>query len=70
MVNHILIFQAGQKKTTAVNPKNYDGRCFQFAATITLNHEKTDPEKVSDIIPVRNNSNLERISYPSKIKDW
>ena len=27
-------------KKAAINPKNNDGKCFQYATTVALNHEK------------------------------
>ena len=33
------------------NPKNEDGKCFQYALTVALNHEqiKNNPERISKI---------------------
>ena len=36
---HTLILWTGKKKAT-VNPKNDDGKYFQYATTIALNHDK------------------------------
>ena len=60
-----------KKKKTNINPKNDDDRCFWYAATYALNHEKIEshPERDSNIKPFINNCNWEGIHYPSKIKD-
>ena len=46
-------------KKATINPKNNDYRCFQYAATITLNHEKVNsyPKRASNIRPYINNYN-------------
>ena len=40
-----------KKKKAAINPKNKDDKCFQYAATVALNHEesKWNTERVSNI---------------------
>ena len=61
-----------KKKKAAINPKNKDNKCFQYAATVVLNYEeiKWNPERVSNIKPFVNKDNWEEMSYPSKIDDW
>ena len=51
-----------KKKKATINPKNKDDKCFQYAATIALNHEKTklNPERVSNIKPFINKYNWEK----------
>ena len=29
-----------KKKKATINPKNTDGKCFQYAATVAINYEK------------------------------
>ena len=45
-----------KKKKATINPKNKDDKCFQYAATVALNYEKTklNPERVSNIKPFIN----------------
>ena len=40
-----------KNKKTAINPKNNDDKCFQYAITVSLNHEQTKshPERISNI---------------------
>ena len=61
-----------KKKKAAINKKNEDDKCFQFAATVALNYDeiKSNPERVSNIIPYIKKYNLEGINQPSKIGDW
>ena len=39
-------------KKSTINPKNNDYKCFQYAVTVALNHDKinNDPQQVSKII--------------------
>ena len=59
-----------KKKKATIIPKNDDDRCFQYVATITLNHEKIEShsEWVSNIKPLinnNNNNNWEGMNHPS-----
>ena len=40
-----------KNKKTTINPKNNDGKCFQYALTVALNYEqiKNHPERISKI---------------------
>ena len=40
-------------KKSAINPKNNDYKCFQYAVTVALNRDKIkkDPQRVSKIKP-------------------
>ena len=42
-----------KNKEATINPKNNDGKCFQHALTVALNHEqfKNNPERISKIKP-------------------
>ena len=66
-----------EKEKSRKKPKNDDNdenddRCFQHAAKIVLNHEKTElhPEGDSNIKQSIDNYNWKRINYPSKIEHW
>ena len=61
-----------KKKKPAINPKNTDDKCFQYAVTVALNFEEIEshPERVSNIKPFINKSNWEGTNCPSKIDDW
>ena len=59
------------KKT--INPINTkDNRCFQYAVTVTLNHEETkkDLPKITKIKPFISKYNSEGINFPPEIDDW
>ena len=60
------------KKKAIINPKNKDDKCFQFAATVALNHEEItkEPQKISKIKPLINKYNWNGIKYPLKADDW
>ena len=40
-----------KKKKTTINPKNEDGKCFQYAVTVALNYGEIEshPERVSKL---------------------
>ena len=42
-----------KNKKTTINPKNDDKKCFQYALTVTLNHEqiKKDLQRISKVKP-------------------
>ena len=77
MAYHIKILLV-RKKTTktkqkaTINPVNDDNQCFQYAATITLNHEKIGkhPDRISTIKPFIDKYNWEGINYTSEKDDW
>ena len=60
------------KKGKRINPKNEYDKCFQYAATVSINHKeiKRDPQRISQIKPFRNKYNWNEIRYPSGIDDW
>ena len=45
-----------KNKKAAINPKNKDGKCFQYAVTIVLNYDRIEnhPERVSKVKPFVN----------------
>ena len=55
-----------------INPKNKDDKCFQYAVTVALNHDKInkDLQRVSKIKPFINQYNWNDIAIPSTGKDW
>ena len=55
-----------------LNPKNEDHKCFQYAATVALNHEETkrDPQRISKVKTFINKYNWNGRKYASKIDDW
>ena len=62
-----------KNKNATINPKNKkDDKCFQYALTVALNHEKIKdhPERISKIKPFINQCNWDDINFPSTGKDW
>ena len=57
---------------TTINPKNNDDKCFQYAITVSLNHEqiKSHPERISNIKPFIDQYNWKEIDFPSHKKGW
>ena len=61
-----------KNKKATINPKNNDGKCFQYAVTIALNHKsfKNNPKRISKIKPFTDKYNRKETIFPSHIKDW
>ena len=61
-----------KNKKSTINPKNKDYKCFQYAVTVALNHDKinNDPQRVSKIKPFIGQYNWNSIDFPSTSKDW
>ena len=59
-----------KNKKVAVNPKNNDGKCFQNAVAVALNHEqiKSHLERISNIKPFIDQHDWKEIDYPSNKK--
>ena len=59
-------------KKSTINPKNNDYKCFQYAVTVALNHDKINnhPQIVSKIKPFIDQYNWNDIDFPSTSKDW
>ena len=59
-------------KKSTINPKNNDYKCFQYAVTVALNHDKVnkDLQRVSKIKPFINQYNWKDVDFPSTGKDW
>ena len=61
-----------KNKKSTINPKNNDNKCFQYAITLALNHDKIDRKSqiISKIKPFIENYNWKDIDFPSRRKDW
>ena len=61
-----------KNKKATINPQNKDNKCFKYAITIALNHERTkkDPQRISKIKPFIDNYNWKDKEFPSHSKDW
>ena len=61
-----------KNKKSTINPKNNDYKCFQYAVTVSLNHDQInrDPQRVSKIKPFIDQYNWNDIDFPSTGKDW
>ena len=59
-------------KRSTINPKNNDGKCFQYAVILALNFDKikNNPQRVSKIKPFIEKYNWEDIDFSSASKDW
>ena len=59
-------------KKPIINPKNNDYKCFQYAVTLALNHDKIDrnPQRISKIRPFIDQDNWKDIDYSATSKDW
>ena len=58
-------------KKCTINQKNTDNKCFQYATTLALNHDKInrDPQRISKIKPFSDNYNWNDINFPAATKD-
>ena len=61
-----------KNKKATINPKNNDDKCFQYALTVALIHEriKSCPEGISNIKPFTDQYNWKEIDFPSHKKVW
>ena len=61
-----------KNKKATINPKNNDGKCFQYAIIVALNYEQIEnhPERISKIKPFIDQYDWKEISFPSHKKDW
>ena len=59
-------------KGSIINPKNSDYKCFQYAITVALNHDKInrEPQRISKIKSFIEQCNCKDIDFPSTSKDW
>ena len=61
-----------KNKKATINPKNNDGKCFQYALTVALNYERIgkDPQRIANIKPFIDQYSWKEIDFPSDKKDW
>ena len=61
-----------KNKKATINPKNNDGKYFQYAVTVALNYEKIkkDAQKISNFKTFIDQYNWKDIDFPSHSKDW
>ena len=61
-----------KNKKSAINPKNNDDKCFEYAVTLALNLNRIDnhPERISKIKPFIEQYNWKDIDFPAMNKDW
>ena len=61
-----------KNKKTAINPINKKDKCFQYAITVTLNHEEIGKhfERITKIDIFIDKYNLEGKNHPSEKDDW
>ena len=59
-------------KKSTINPKNNDDKCFQYAVTLALNHDKIhrNLQTISKIRPFIDQYNWKDIDFPATSKDW
>ena len=59
-------------KKSIINAKNNDHKCFQYAVTLALNHDKINrnPQRISKIRPFIDQCNWQDIDFPATSKDW
>ena len=59
-------------KKSAINPKNNDDKCFQYAVTLALNHDKIvrNLQRISKIKPFIDQYNWKDIDFTATSKDW
>ena len=60
-------------KRAAINPKyKEDNKCFQYAITVALNHEKIfkNLQRISKIKPFISQYEWKGIDFPSHSEDW
>ena len=61
-----------KNKLSTINPNNNNYKCFQYAVTVALNHDKInkDPQRLSKIKPFIDQYKWNDINFPSISKDW
>ena len=59
-------------KKCAINQKNNDNKCFQYATTLALNFSNIDKhlQRISKIKPFIDNYSWNDINFPAAKKDW
>ena len=70
VLDHIDSLDWIKNKNAAINPINYDDKCFQYAATVALNHEiGKNPHTKSKIKLFTNKYDLKGTNYQSVKND-
>ena len=61
-----------KNKKATINPKNNDDKCFRYALTAALNHEKIkkDTQRITKIKPFIDQKNWKEIDFHPIKKDW
>ena len=61
-----------KNKKSTINPKNNDGKCFQYAVILALNFDNINkhPQRISKIKPFIDQYNWKDIDFPPTNKDW
>ena len=61
-----------KNKKATINPKINDGKCFQYALTISLSYEKIkkDPQRISKINSFIEQYDWKEINFPLHKKNW
>ena len=59
-------------KKATINPKNNDGKCFQYALTVALNYRniKNNPQRISKIKRYIDQYKWKEIDFPLHSKPW
>ena len=71
--SHIDSLDWKKSKIAAINPINKnDNKCFQYAVTVAINHEKIEKnlQRILKVKPFVGKCNWEEISYPSVKDNW
>ena len=61
-----------KNKKSTKNPKNIDGKCFQYVLTVALNYQnvKKNPERLTKNDPFIDQYSWKEINFQSHKKDW
>ena len=61
-----------KNKKATINPKNKDGKCFQYVVITALNYDKIEnhPERVSKVKQFATQYDLNEINFPPHVGDW
>ena len=56
-------------KNAIINMKNKDNKCFLWCVLRALNPKDKDPQRITDLINMKDTLNMEGIEYPVSLKD-
>ena len=64
--------QLDKNKKATINPINDDDKCFQYVATVALNHKELEKtyQRISKIKPCIKKYNRKVLNYRSGRDDW